>query len=101
MTVISVLENMTMPCAIHIAFNGTLPEDEEARFTQIAKKYQVPFCIYWIDDSTIQHLNSNSYITITAYYRLLMPYIMNDIGIEKCLYLDTDILCVHDIADLV
>ncbi len=83
MTVISVLENMTMPCAIHIAFNGTLPEDEEARFTQIAKKYQVPFCIYWIDDSTIQHLNSNSYITITAYYRLLMPYIMNDIGIEK------------------
>lgn len=83
MTVISVLENMTMPCAIHIAFNGTLPEDEEARFTQIAKKYQVPFCIYWIDDSTIQHLNSNSYITITAYYRLLMPYIMNDIGIEN------------------
>lgn len=71
MTVISVLENMTMPCAIHIAFNGTLPEDEEARFTQIAKKYQVPFCIYWIDDSTIQHLNSNSYITITAYYSLL------------------------------
>lgn len=98
-TVISVLENMTMPCAIHIAFNGTLPEDEEARFVQIAKKYEVPFCIYWIDDSTIQHLNSNSYITITTYYRLLMPYIMKEFNIERCLYLDTDILCVHDIAD--
>lgn len=98
-TIISVLENMTMPCAIHIAFNGVLPEEEEARLVQIAQKYDVPFCVYWIDDSAIQHLNSNSFITITTYYRLLMPYIMKDFNIEKCLYLDTDILCAKDIAN--
>ena len=28
-----------------------------------------------------------------------MPYIMKEFNIERCLYLDTDILCVHDIAD--
>lgn len=97
-TIVSVLENMTIPCAIHIAFNGELPENEEARLAQIAKKYNVPFCVYWIDDSSIQRLNSNSYITVTTYYRLLMPYILQDFGIKKCLYLDTDILCANDIA---
>ena len=44
-TIVSVLENMTIPCAIHIAFNGELPENEEARLAQIAKKYNVPFCV--------------------------------------------------------
>ncbi|WP_127059262.1 glycosyltransferase family 8 protein [Veillonella ratti] len=98
-TIVSVLENMTMPCAIHIAFNGELPAEEEGRLTQLAKKYKVPFCIYWIDDSSIQRLNSNSYITVTAYYRLLMPYIMQEFDIKRCLYLDTDILCVDDISE--
>lgn len=98
-TIISVLENITMPCAIHIAFNGILPEDEEKRLVEIANKYEVPLTVYWIDDSTIQQLNSNSFITVTTYYRLLVPYILNEFNIKKCLYLDTDILCARDISD--
>lgn len=97
-TIVSVLENISIPCTIHIAFNGEFPAEEDQRFLELSEKYQVPIYIYWIDDSAVRQLVSNPYITITAYYRLLMPYIMKEYHINKCLYLDTDILCVHDIA---
>lgn len=98
-TAVSVLENTEAPCALHIAFNGTLPEQEEERFRELSRHYKVPVCFYWIDDTAIQALRSNSFITVTAYYRLLMPYVLHDFGIQRCLYLDTDILCAKDIEE--
>ena len=75
-TVVSILENISMPCVIHVAFNGDLPKHEEIRFLELANKYKTSIIFYWIDDKDIKNLHSNSYITTTAYYRLLMPYVL-------------------------
>lgn len=98
-TIVSVLENIKMPCAIHIAFKGTFPEEEEDRFKTLSGLYDVPIQFYWIDDSMLQTFNSSSFITLTAYYRILMPDVLKEYGIKKCLYLDTDILCVNDFSE--
>lgn len=98
-TIVSILENISMQCVIHIAFNGELPKIEEEKFYKLAKKYNIQIIFYWIDDAVIKGLHSNSYITITTYYRLLMPYVLYEFQIKKCLYLDTDVICVSDISD--
>lgn len=98
-TIVSLLENISMPCVIHVAFNGELPKEEENRFCQLAKKYDASIVFYWIDDADIKKLHSNNYITITAYYRLLMPYVLQDFHIDRCLYLDTDVICVANFSD--
>ena len=97
-SIISILENISIPCVIHIAFNGELPVEEEVRFTELAQRYNTSLYFYWIDDREIKTLRSNSFITETTYYRLLVPYVMNDLSIKKCLYLDTDIICVNNIT---
>jgi lipopolysaccharide biosynthesis glycosyltransferase len=97
-TIVSILENISSPCTVHIAFNGELPEYEEAKFCQLASHYKVPIIFYWIDDTKLSTLYSHSFINQTAYYRLVVPYILHEAGIEKCLYLDTDILCVRDFS---
>lgn len=97
-TIVSILENVSSPCTIHIAFNGDLPAIEEERFHNLAAKYNTPIYFYWIDDRDIQSFHSNTYITKTAYYRLLLPYVLHEFGITRCLYLDTDIICVNDIT---
>ena len=96
-TIVSIFENISKPCAVHIAFNGNLPETEESHFQELAKKYDAPIYFYWIDDTDIRSFHSNTYITKTAYYRLLLPYVLNESGITRCLYLDTDIICINDI----
>lgn len=95
-TIVSILENIKQQCSVHIAFNGELPLEEEKRFEQLALRYRAAIYIYWINDDVLKTLNSNSYITITAYYRLLMPYVLKEFDVRKCLYLDTDTLCIHD-----
>lgn len=97
-SIISILENIAMPCTIHVAYRGILPINEERRLNDIAVKYGAALYVYWINDTAIQELTSNSYITITAYYRLIMPYILEKMHINKCLYLDTDTLCIRDIS---
>ncbi len=97
-TLVSLLENVKMSIAVHIGFNGELPKKEEEKFRLLADKYQVPIIFYWIDDSQLSKLYSHSFINQTSYYRLLLPYVLIQYGIEKCLYLDTDILCVRDIG---
>lgn len=97
-TVVSILENISMPCVIHVAFNGDLPKHEEIRFLELANKYKTSIIFYWIDDKDIKNFHSNSYITTTAYYRLLMPYVLQNFHIDRCLYLDTDVICVNDFS---
>lgn len=98
-TIVSLLENISIPCVIHVAFNGELPKEEENRFCQLAKKYDASIVFYWIDDTDIKQFHSNNYITITAYYRLLMPYVLQGFHIDRCLYLDTDVICTADFSD--
>lgn len=97
-TIVSILENVSADCAVHIAFNGDLPKIEEKRFQTLALKYNIPIYFYWINDQDIQSFHSNTYITQTAYYRLLLPYVLNKFEIKRCLYLDTDMICVNDIS---
>jgi lipopolysaccharide biosynthesis glycosyltransferase len=97
-TIVSVLENLAMPCVIHVAFNGELPEEEAARFSRMAEMYDTMIIFYWIDDAELQGLHGNRFITVTAYYRLLMPYVLHAQQIEKCIYLDTDVICVADVS---
>lgn len=76
-TIVSVLENLAMPCVIHVAFNGELPEEEAARFSRLAEMYDTMIIFYWIDDAELQGLHDNRFITVTAYYRLLAPYVLH------------------------
>lgn len=87
-------------CAFHIFFNGELTQDDTERFYVLASRYKQPIYMYWIDDTLLQGMYSTQYISITAYYRFLVPYVLEKFNIRKCLYLDTDILCLQNLQEL-
>ena len=99
-TIVSVLKNTTLPTHIHIFFNGMLPEEEVNRFKIIAETYATCISIYWLDNTFIEKLHCTAAISVTAYYRLLVPDILWKEHIVQCLYLDTDILVSKNIDEL-
>ncbi len=99
-TIYSVAKYITIPCMFHIFFNGDLSRVDEARFKEIGKNFSVAISLYWLDASQFNMLHTSRHISVTAYYRLLVPYVLKEHGIFRFLYIDTDILCIRDIANI-
>lgn len=96
----SILKNTNKTCIFHLFFNGELSGKDEERLQLLCKSFSCQIIIYWIDDSDIRRLRGTNEITITAFYRLIAPYILYEKGVDTCLYLDTDIICVKDVSPL-
>lgn len=100
-TIFSFIQHMKTPCVFHIFFNGDLPAEDIKKFQQLSQEHDVPIIIYWLNNQWIEKLESSLLnITITTYYRLLVPYILQSLGIDRVLYVDTDILCTNDVSEL-
>lgn len=100
-TMFSFIQHMTLPCCFHIFFNGEMPMEEDKRLAALSEKHNVPICIYHFYESLFSNLkSSNQHITVTTYYRFLVPYVLQQLKITRFLYVDTDILCIEDVSDL-
>ena len=92
---------------VHILHDNTLTTDNRDNFSYLAGQYgqRVEFynveelCAEKIADMTnLVPTVQNSRLTIAAFYRLLIPYVIP--AVNKCIYLDSDILVNLDIAQL-
>ena len=95
----SIIKNTERKCAFHIFFNGDMPEKDKDKFLFLSKKYKTPIIIYFVNNSYFENFSSTSNITVTSYYRLVAPEVLDEKRISKFIYLDTDMLCINDIAN--
>ena len=84
----------------HIFFNGELLDEDIRRIRSLGKSFSSTIIVYTLDNDFFSGFYTAGYLTITAYYRLLVPYVLNQYNIESCLYLDTDIIVVSNIDDI-
>lgn len=100
-TIFSFLNHMKMPCVFHVFFNGELPDEELNRLEFMRQQYDTEIIIYWLNNDFIKDVESQLLnITITTYYRLVVPYVLKDFPIDRVLYVDTDVLCINDASEL-
>lgn len=97
-TIFSILKNIKQTCTFHIFFNGMLPAEEQDRFHNLVSTYNTTIIFYAVNNTYFSQFHSTQAITVTTYYRLIIPYYFETIGIKRFLYVDTDILCIHDIS---
>lgn len=86
-TIFSICKNSSSSCLFHIFFNGNFLEEDKLRLKKLTSIYDVKFIIYKFSPNLFSGLNDatstiNSYITKTAYYRLLVPYVLYRINIR-------------------
>lgn len=98
--IFSILKNINEKSEFHIFFRGILPNEEETKYQTLCDEFKCIIKVYFIDENSFNELQGTADITITAFYRLIAPYILYQNGIKKCLYLDTDILCIKDISNI-
>lgn len=96
----SIFKNNRFNYAIHIFFKGMITNEDKNKISQLSDMHRCPIIIYFINDEDLCNLHYTVDISITAYYRLLMPYILEKLGLVNILYLDVDMLCVGDIEGL-
>lgn len=100
-TILSILKNTKTKKNIcfHVLYSD-ISEKNKKILSQLNKfrPYEINF--YKIDENSIKKFPLNrQWISIATFYRLLLPSILPD-SINKCIYLDCDILCCGDIQKL-
>lgn len=66
----------------------------------MSSQYNTSIIIYFLNDDEFKGLHNTNDISVMAYCRFIVPYILQDINISKVLYLDVDMLCVSDLKSL-
>jgi lipopolysaccharide biosynthesis glycosyltransferase len=90
--------NKTNKFHIHL-ISGNLKNENINLLKNITHKYNMMFDFYLLDKSLFENFNVNYRISIAAYYRILIPEIIN-LNITKILYLDGDMIINGDISPL-
>lgn len=110
-TMLSLLENINTPpqsTTVHILHDNTLTAENRDKFILIADRYGQSVKFYNVEELCKEELSEitrkissarSSYFTIAAYYRTLIPDVLSS-AIEKCIYLDSDIVVNMDIKEL-
>ena len=109
---LSMFENCTPPqlpsITVHILHDNTLTNDNRDKFSYIAGQYGQLVKFYNLEELCADKINEiirlipsviNSYVSIATFYRLLIPQLFST-DIDKCIYLDSDIIVNLDIAEL-
>jgi len=82
---------------IHIITDG-LEKGELRKFKRTVRNKCV-LKFYTIDNSVLKDAPLSHHLTLSTYYRILLPRILDE-NIEKVLYLDSDLIVRHDINEL-
>lgn len=83
---------------IFILFVDDIDESEIHKFSLILSTFQGNFEIIKITEHDFDHLSTSGRYTIAAYFRILLPKMLRDY--KKILYLDSDILVINSLRDL-
>ena len=107
-TILSIFENTTAPVTVHILHDDTLTPDNRDKFIYVAGHYGQIVKFYNVEKLFPEKIDEmmrlipeaeNSRVSRGAFYRLLIPQIFPP-EIEKCIYLDSDIIVNLDIKEL-
>lgn len=79
--------------------SDTLSDETKDKIKLFAKELNLDIKIYEINDLDFQAAEVKLRNSLLTYFRFKIPSIL-DTNIDKCLYLDTDMLCLCDINEL-
>ena len=100
-TMASILYNKKASDYIHFyILDGGIAEEKKIKIHNMSSQFcKITFINVPEDKFKNLSLNiyDNNHITIAAYFRLLIPSLIN---VDKCIYLDCDIICRSTISDL-
>ena len=82
----------------HVIIDWISPDNLE-RLKQTALRHAMCIYLHFVDVSVFDSFSSSVFYTKAIYYRLLMPYLLEE-DIDRALYLDADILCLHGFSSL-
>ena len=108
-TMLSLLENTNTSLSVtfHILHDNTLTVDNRDKFVCLAERYRQAVKFYNVEELCAGELSEitrkissakSSYFTIAAYYRTFIPNLLP--AVDKCIYLDSDIVVNMDINEL-
>lgn len=97
-TMVSICENTKSNIKFHILHDETLSNESRKKFFYLGRKYKKDIEFYYIDlDRSVLDLESLKRVSRGTLFRLYMDEVLD---IEKCIYLDTDIVVTIDIKIL-
>ena len=98
-TMASLFEHTEAPIQIHILHDGTISEENQERFLQLAHHYGQGLQFHRVSlDGRLQDLPSLQSITVGTLFRTMIPDVLGDLS--KVIYLDGDLIVNLDIQDL-
>lgn len=97
-TIASICDNTKSFCEFYI-LDGGISEENKEKISELKKQFS-NFSIEFVNINyeIFAKFLTNSYITVAAYYRLIIPKLYPNIN--KFLYLDVDIIANGDIVEL-
>ena len=86
---------------VFILTSGDFHEEYTALFQNLTKDFEfLDVSFINMKDSYSSVVINNTHITTATMYRLLIPSVCMQMGISKCIYLDSDIIVEGDISEL-
>ena len=107
---LSLLENCNTPpsVTVHILHDNTLTTENRDKFSYVAGQYHQLVKFYNVEKLCADKINEivktmpsvkTSIFTVAALYRLLIPQLLSS-AVDKCIYLDSDVIVNLDIKEL-
>ena len=105
---LSLFDNTTSEVTVHILHDNTLTQDNREKFIYLAGRYGQLVKFYNVEELCADKLAKmielvpsvkTARVSVGAFYRLLIPQILSE-DIDKCVYLDSDMLVNLDIKEL-
>jgi lipopolysaccharide biosynthesis glycosyltransferase len=101
MVMLSALKTASRPQNFIFYFlgeEGCLQETSKKKLRKIATGYQASIQFVSLNADLLKHLPTNNHLTISTYYRMLVSTILPNI--DKCIYLDCDVMVLDDLEKL-
>ncbi len=95
----SILLNNKTDCFIHFYIIGNLSEENQEKVNSSLESFPASVLFFPVSESRFEGFKLYGYFKKEAYYRLLLPELLDE-HIEKVIYLDSDIIVKQDIIDL-
>ena len=105
---LSIFDNTNAEVTVHILHDNTLTQENRDKFSYLAGHYGQVVKFYNVEELCARKINEmtklfpaikTSRVSIGAFYRFLIPQVLSS-NIDKCIYLDSDMIVNLDISDL-
>lgn len=96
-SIVSLCENNPMRNFQFYVVASGLTEKNLLKIKQTAEKYNINIFIYNINVDEFKKFAVQEYFPTAMYFRMVLPTLNTD---GKCLYIDADVICTGDIAEL-